>query len=103
MFLTALSTYCSFTPSLTAAYHLCASVQTHQNQNANRVDGLLQGMLAAAKDFVMGAVRATPPLVAVPAAAVQSYQISPYRYTHCRVPAAACNVSNVRLRKATGF
>lgn len=39
-----------------------------------------QGMLAAAKDFVMGAVRATPPAVPLAVAtAVRSYEISPYR------------------------
>jgi hypothetical protein len=42
-----------------------------------------QGMLAAAKDFVLGAVRATPPAAPVAvAAAVRSYEISPYRWTH---------------------
>lgn len=41
---------------------------------------LRQGMLAAAKDFVLGAVRGTPTAPAAPAAAVlQSYEISPYR------------------------
>lgn len=40
-------------------------------------------MLAAAKDFVLGAVRATPPAVPLAvAAAVRSYEISPYRWTH---------------------
>lgn len=47
-----------------------------------------QGMLAAAKDFVLGAVRATPPAVPVAvAAAVRSYEISPYRWAYQNFPA----------------
>lgn len=49
-------------------------------------------MLAAAKDFVLGAVRATPPAVPLAvAAAVRSYEISPYRWTH-----HICNTSHTR-------